>query len=172
MLVADKYVFFWGDVPFTNFTVHPFPYPSNQRREHFFSSEQAFMWEKARFFKDTIHAREIRSELNPKKAKALGRLVKPFDEKRWYNASYDIMYECVKAKFDCVDEYRKELLNSEYDGKTFVEASPYDRIWGIGFGEKEALEHECEWGENRLGKILTRLRDEYRDAKDNSEPAE
>ena len=45
------------------------------------------------------------------------------------------------------------------DCKEFVEASPYDRIWGIGYSEKDALENIPYWGENLLGKIITDLRD-------------
>ena len=44
--------------------------------------------------------------------------------------------------------------------KTLVEASPYDNIWGIGISVKDAFEGK-EWqGNNLLGKLLTKLRDE------------
>lgn len=42
--------------------------------------------------------------------------------------------------------------------------SPTDRIWGIGFNSKDAMEHQSEWGTNRLGKALMKVRDKLRSA--------
>ena len=50
-------------------------------------------------------------------------------------------------------------------GDTIIaEASPRDRKWGIGLGEKRAAQMEPEeWrGKNLLGKILMELREEFR----------
>ena len=44
-----------------------------------------------------------------------------------------------------------------------AEASPFDRVWGIGFKAEEALSaSKARWGENPLGKALTRIRDALR----------
>jgi ribA/ribD-fused uncharacterized protein len=48
----------------------------------------------------------------------------------------------------------------ENKGKTFVEASPYDKIWGIGYDVENAIENLNDWGQNLLGKILTELSNE------------
>lgn len=157
MKVTGRFVFFWGDVPFTNFTVRRFLY----KGRYFFSSEQAFMWEKAVTFGDRNSARTIEATIKPQLVKRLGRQVKPFDPEKWSNISEEIMYNVVKAKFDAIPEFKERLLYEEFRGKTFVEASPFDRIWGIGFDDLEPELHEKEWGENRLGKILTKLRDQY-----------
>lgn len=57
---------------------------------------------------------------------------------------------------------RKWLLAT--DERELVEASPLDRIWGVGFGEKNAGANRHRWGQNLLGKALmevrTRLREE------------
>ena len=47
----------------------------------------------------------------------------------------------------------------ENDDKTFAEASPYDKIWGIGLAETDPNSTNPEkWiGENRLGKCLNKL---------------
>ena len=37
-------------------------------------------------------------------------------------------------------------------------ASPYDRIWGIGFTGSQAKANRENWGENLLGKALMRVR--------------
>jgi hypothetical protein len=47
-----------------------------------------------------------------------------------------------------------------------VEASPYDRIWGIGLGEEQArITPPEQWlGTNWLGEVLTKLRDDLKSA--------
>lgn len=43
-----------------------------------------------------------------------------------------------------------------------VEASPFDRVWGVGLGaDNPRIDDPASWrGSNLLGKILTKLRDE------------
>ena len=51
------------------------------------------------------------------------------------------------------------LLNKEFDGKKFVEASPLDGIWGIKCDEATAKDDESNWnGLNLLGKALNEVR--------------
>ena len=53
--------------------------------------------------------------------------------------------------------YRLLLLAGN---RTFVEASPYDRIWGIGMDINDPyLLDVGSWGLNLLGKILTSIKD-------------
>mgnify|MGYP003516350373 FL=1 len=56
----------------------------------------------------------------------------------------------------------KELLDSKYDNKTFVEASPFDTIWGTGMDEDNPnVEYESKWkGLNLLGKCINKIREE------------
>lgn len=42
--------------------------------------------------------------------------------------------------------------------RELVEASPMDRIWGIGFAEKNAGANRHRWGQNLLGKALMEVR--------------
>ena len=42
--------------------------------------------------------------------------------------------------------------------RMIVEASPLDRIWGVGFGEKRALSVKQSWGLNLLGRALMDVR--------------
>jgi predicted NAD-dependent protein-ADP-ribosyltransferase YbiA (DUF1768 family) len=43
-----------------------------------------------------------------------------------------------------------------------IQASPTDRIWGVGFGAADAEENRSKWGENRLGEAITRVRERLR----------
>lgn len=47
-----------------------------------------------------------------------------------------------------------------------MQASPADRIWGVGFKAADAELNRSKWGENRLGKALMavrkRLREEHK----------
>lgn len=157
---TSNYVFFWGDEPYTNFT----PCKIRIGDKTFKSSEQAFMYQKAVFFDDYEMAEKIYAAETPKEAKAFGRLVQHFDEKAWSKVSYRIMEWVLRYKFNQNSWMVGELFGpfgKGYVDKTFVEASPYDRIWGIGYGAASALMHKNNWGENKLGRILTSLKDEY-----------
>lgn len=43
-----------------------------------------------------------------------------------------------------------------------AQASPTDRIWGVGFGAADAEENRSDWGENRLGEAIMRVRERLR----------
>ena len=66
------------------------------------------------------------------------------------------------CKYQQDDEMQKLILDPQFEGKTFVEASPTDMIWGCGYGlatDVEALDNEEYWtGRNLLGKVLTDVR--------------
>jgi ribA/ribD-fused uncharacterized protein len=66
----------------------------------------------------------------PGAAKALGRAAKNFDQEKWEAVCFDIVVRGNIAKFGQDETLRRYLL--ETDDQVFVEASPVDRIWGIG----------------------------------------
>lgn len=155
--VTDKHVLFWGSI-FSNFAPAPFTVDGIQ----FYNSEQYFMYQKAKVFNDDETAKLIvKVGKNPKEAKRLGRMVKNYDDNVWNDIRFDAMYNAIKLKFDNNEPLKKELMS--YNDKTFVEASPIDRIWGIGMSEDNPdADDESKWkGQNLLGKALTKLRDEY-----------
>jgi ribA/ribD-fused uncharacterized protein len=147
------HIFFWGGT-FSNWHKAKFVY----KNQTFENSEQAFMWEKALTFKDYIIADKILKTPNPKENKKLGRKVKNFNNDTWMEIAPKIMYEVNYCKFTQNPKLLKELLST--NGKDLVEASPYDKIWGIGLSENEAVNlTPNDWkGKNWLGKVLTDLR--------------
>lgn len=149
----NKYKFFWNG-PFSNW------YPSDFTYNGIFfnCAEQAMMYEKAMTFNDLEIAKLILKEPIPKYQKALGRKVKNFDPEIWDQIKYEKVKKIIHSKFTQNLHLLDLLVRNK--GLEFVEASPFDRIWGIGFAEQNALDHIDEWGENLLGKILTELSNE------------
>lgn len=156
MKITDKYVFFWKEDPFCNFTRCEINYDGNM----FSSSEQMFMWFKADYFKDYETAEKILKTNDPETARKLGRMVKNYNDAEWNKARVWYMHLVVLQKFMQNEDLRKKLCDPKYDGKQFVEAAYYDRIWGIGYNENDALiTPEYKWGRNELGKVLNKVRD-------------
>ena len=111
--------------------------------------------QKALLFKDVKKAKQIMTLRCPQ-VKALGRKVDNFDEKKWATARESIVVEGNMHKFGQNAELKAKLLAT--GDKKIVEASPVDRIWGIGFGEQDALENKDHWGLNLLGVALEKTR--------------
>lgn len=123
-------------------------------------SEQYMMAEKARLFNDQETLKEIMEADYPVEQKRLGRTVKNFDADTWNKVAKEIVYKGCYAKFTQDEICYKALLATE--GTTLVEASPYDRIWGIGLSENnpDALDRTKWRGTNWLGEVLTELRND------------
>lgn len=133
-----------------------------KHQKHIFSnSEQAFMWRKATFFKDYEIAHQILTKAKqPNYAKSLGRKVKNFDNEKWDKVRYDIMKEVVKDKINQFNELKTFIENNK--NKTFVEASPYDNIWGVKLSENDdKILDPSNWkGQNLLGEVYNELKKE------------
>ncbi|KAI1110896.1 DUF1768-domain-containing protein [Nemania sp. NC0429] len=55
--------------------------------------------------------------------------------------------------------------------RELVEASPRDRIWGVGFGARNAPANRNRWGLNLLGKCLMEVREQFRKEEAEAEAA-
>lgn len=124
------------------------------------TAEQFMMAMKASLFKDKKILENIMNENHPSVYKKLGRQIKNFDSKTWDEVKYDIVVRGNIAKFSQNEELKKFLLSTE--DAILVEASPYDRIWGIGIDKDTAMKNGVDqWqGENLLGFALMEVRDE------------
>ena len=156
--MTKNYKFFWtSNSPGSNW------YPSKFVLDGitFISAEQAMMYYKAKTFGDGPVAEKILKETSQRKIKALGRQVSNFNEKIWTVVSRPIMVRILSAKFSQNSECRDWLMYPS--DAYFVEASPYDKIWGIGLTEDDPLaQDEATWkGENRLGDSLNETRDNF-----------
>lgn len=123
-------------------------------------AEQFMMHGKAVLFDDAEVAEKILTAAHPREHKALGRKVKSFDDKVWKRSREQIVLAGNRAKFTQNPEL-KELLLATKDTE-LVEASPYDKIWGIGLAASDPRAQDpSQWkGQNLLGRILTQLREE------------
>jgi len=152
----SKFTFFWGnESPFSNWHKSDFVYKDIK----FCTSEQAMMWEKAMLFGDRETAEEILKTRNPKVQKQLGREVKNYVDEVWNAKREELVFNILVEKFLQNEKILSWLLKT--GDTTIVEASPYDKIWGIGLGEDDPRSLDpAQWqGTNLLGKILTELRE-------------
>ena len=87
------------------------------------------------------------------------RRVRGFSEDRWAAARYDIVVAGNVAKFSQNDELRRYLLST--GTRVLVEASPLDRVWGIGLAEDDQRARSpSRWrGKNLLGFALMEVRE-------------
>ncbi|KAF2671177.1 DUF1768-domain-containing protein [Microthyrium microscopicum] len=128
----------------------------------FSCAEQYMMLCKALFFEDFITAREVLETDNPREQKGLGRQVRGFDDKKWSTIRSTVVENASVEKFTQCKAAGEVLLGT--GEKDLVEASPFDRVWGIGFKAEVAKDIDrSKWGMNLLGKALmvarTRLRE-------------
>jgi ribA/ribD-fused uncharacterized protein len=152
-----RFTFFWHqESPFSQW--HPVRFVVAGKR--FCCAEQYMMHGKAVLFGDLEVAERILATESAKTHKALGRKVRGFDERRWQRERERIVYEGNLAKFTQNPALLEALLATA--GTELVEASPLDRIWGVGLGEEDPrIQNPSQWrGLNLLGKVLTRLREE------------
>jgi len=147
---TETHIYFWNSV-FSNFYHINF----NYKGFNFKNSEQAFMWEKAKFFNDDYTADLILLSTVPYQAKKLGRQVKNYNDEMWSDVRYKFMYEINIAKWRKMED----LILSTGD-KILVEASPFDKIWGVGLGENDnKILDDNNWkGLNLLGEVLMDVR--------------
>jgi ribA/ribD-fused uncharacterized protein len=154
--MKEEFTFFWrSESPFSQWYPAEFAIGGLQ----FHCAEQYMMYCKALLFDDEEIAHKILDASSPRTQKSLGRKVRHFSESVWEEHSHEIVYTGNHAKFTQNPPLKAALLATA--GTILVEASPHDRIWGIGLAEDDPRIHDRkQWqGQNRLGEILTRLRE-------------
>jgi hypothetical protein len=124
------------------------------------SAEHWMMAGKARLFEDEQALERILAAETPAEAKKLGRTVRRFDDDRWAAACLDLVAAGNVAKFGQDQALRAYLLGTR--ARVLVEASPVDRVWGIGLAADDPRAADPrQWrGGNLLGFALMRARAE------------
>ncbi|ATY65860.1 protein T24A6.7 [Cordyceps militaris] len=135
------------------------PFRDDENPERIYpTAEHYMMYQKAILFDDNEVGEEILAAGHPREVKALGRKVRGFSEKKWVYNREKIVHKANILKFTTA-------VTEEGFGKgttELVEASPQDRIWGVGYGSKNAPVNRTKWGKNLLGKALMEVRDVLR----------
>jgi len=160
--ILPEYLFFWGHtqkIPGVTdkscfsqwwpaaFTVNGITFPT---------AEHWMMAKKALLFDDREQYQNIISTDSPAKAKKFGRAVKNFDGELWSSKAFEFVVQGNLHKFSQHENLKSFLLNT--GTAVIVEASPFDKIWGIGTRSHET--DPFKWkGANLLGFALMEVRD-------------
>ncbi|MBK8604861.1 MAG: NADAR family protein [Saprospiraceae bacterium] len=160
-----KFIFFWGNQPDKSGQISASCFSqwwlSRFEEEGLFysSSEQYMMAKKALLFEDMEIFHRIMEANSPAEAKDLGRKIRNFDENVWNEHRYDIVVKGNLLKFSQNEAIGRFLKNT--NERILVEASPVDRIWGIGLAANDERVNDPEqWqGLNLLGFALMEVRD-------------
>jgi predicted NAD-dependent protein-ADP-ribosyltransferase YbiA (DUF1768 family) len=182
------FTFFWHtSSPFSQW--HPSLFTVKGRV--FSSAEQFMMYCKAKLFQDEVIAEKIllinvnnsvvnefvntndgslviNSQLKlkgwgvaQKEIKSLGRQIKNFSDQLWDRHKENYVYRGSCEKYQQNPKLKEILIAA---GNTFmVEASPYDKVWGIGMKKDHPnTKNPAKWqGLNLLGNILTKIKNEF-----------
>lgn len=126
------------------------PFPIFLRGRRWPTSEHYFQAQK---FAGTPHEEEIRRAKKPRLAAEIGRDRRRPLRRDWESVKDGVMLDALRAKFSQHPDLRALLLST--GDARLVEHTERDAYWGDG-GDGS--------GENRLGRLLMRVRDELRTA--------
>jgi ribA/ribD-fused uncharacterized protein len=153
MIITDEYVFFFGGIcsqwVSSKFTIDGITYNC---------AEQYMMAKKALLFKDKEQLQKIMNTDNPRDQKHYGRQVMDFDPEKWELVCKKHVYDANYAKFTQNQSMLDELIS--YGDREIVEASPTDKIWGIGLGldNKNIYDRRLWNGMNWLGEVIMQVK--------------
>jgi ribA/ribD-fused uncharacterized protein len=154
---TERLILFWGEWP-SQWSPARFVFDGTEYN----CCEQYMMAEKARVFGDDATLQKILGSTSPRQQKAMGRKVRGFEGALWNEVCRGIVYTGNLARFSQNPDHRDLLLATGM--KTIVEASPVDRIWGVGLapGDPRAADPSQWCGTNWLGIALMQVRDTLR----------
>lgn len=163
-----KYLCFWGHQASDAYRVgkeclsqwYPAAFQVNGVR--FPTTEHFMMHRKAKLFGDDAAAAAALDAASPAAVKAVGRAVRGFEQSKWDAHRFEIVVAGNLAKFSQSVALGDFLVAT--GERVLVEASPVDRVWGIGMAADDPhIENPLEWrGLNLLGFALMDVRAQLR----------
>jgi ribA/ribD-fused uncharacterized protein len=159
-----EYLFFWSHRPNPDGTIGKtcfsqwFEASFEIDGIHYQTAEHYMMAEKARLFDDRTILSEILAANHPRQAQKLGQKIQNFQEEIWHAHRFEIVVAGNLAKFQQNQLLTQFILSTQ--SKILVEASPNDRIWGIGLAadNPNINNPHCWQGTNLLGFALMEVR--------------
>jgi ribA/ribD-fused uncharacterized protein len=163
-----KYLHFWGHSARKDGRLGAscfsqwWPSPFTVDGVEYATAEHWMMAGKARLFGDVGAERRAIAATSPAAAKRTGRLVRDFEEPVWARERFALVVAGSVHKFGQDPALREFLLGT--GERVLVEASPLDRIWGIGLAADDERAHDpARWrGLNLLGFALMEARERLR----------
>ncbi|MDI9888319.1 NADAR family protein [Streptomyces sp. HNM0645] len=163
-----RYLHFWGHRPRPDGAIGAgclsqwWPAPFTVDGIEYATAEHWMMARKAHLFDDAEAEVRAVAAASPAQAKKEGRLVRGFSDAAWERERFGIVVEGNVHKFSQHPELSAFLLGT--GERVLVEASPMDRIWGIGLAaDDERANDPARWrGLNLLGFALMEVRERLR----------
>lgn len=126
---------------------------------YYWCTEQYMMAKKAELFGDSFILDKIMKSTRQDEIKKLGRQIRGFNDEIWDANKIGIVFDGNYAKFTMNPMLKNYIMKQK--GKVLVEASPYDKIWGIRMDKRDVgIENPNNWrGQNCLGFTLMAVRD-------------
>ena len=158
--MSQPLVLFWKADEENGWLSNWSPHGFTENDVTFRTAEHYLMYHKAMLMGDEACAKQIIRARTPLAAKELGRCVQNWDEQKWVDTRSEIICRGLRLKIDAHPELKEALAGTGWG--LIAEASPYDRIWGIGLGGKsKRAENPQLWqGANLLGKAWMTVRGE------------
>lgn len=152
---VNNYTFFWKD-KIAQWNMKPF---TDTFGVEYCCAEQYMMAMKSLLFEDSVTYKKIMDTNNPKEIQELGRKIQNFIEETWDEHKETIVINGNYYKFSQNNDLLDILMST--NNSILVEASPYDKIWGVGLSvENPDILDENKWkGKNLLGKCLMKVRE-------------
>ncbi|MCW3092213.1 MAG: hypothetical protein JWP81_3282 [Ferruginibacter sp.] len=163
--IHPDYLFFWGHTQKTAGITDKscfsqwWPSPFTMDEITYPTAEHWMMANKALLFEDEEQYQNITTTASPGEVKKFGRAVKNFDAGIWDLKAYELVVAGNLHKFSQNKALSTFLVNTRK--LVIVEASPVDKIWGIGTNAHET--DPSKWnGLNLLGFALMEVRDQLK----------
>ena len=149
--------FYSSQSPLSNF------YPSVFQVEDqtFTCAEQYLTIVKARRFGDEEKVNQLLNCNSPSKMKFLAKSIKGYNHTTWRNECQDLVYQGILQKFKQSDNLTDFLLQT---GDSLIVEASLDKSWGVGIrmNNRDIWDEKKHNGDNRLGKILMKVREELK----------